>query len=182
MGFSISGSPTTTLMLLTWGLVLKWLSELISFWLNSWLGHSMWNYLTLPTWPPIISIVEILSDECIHQEMKTLKILSLYHMWFRNFDHLKYGPFSLDTEPLKFLAFWNCFYSVIFDRKHMKFGLTVHFHTIISNTVYLAATFIKQVCGGVLKLSQLPFSCFFFHFHRAISWEGKIQICLSSLW
>ena len=127
-------------------------------------------------------IVEILSDECIHQEMKILKILSLYHMWFRNYDHQKYGPFSLDTEPLKFSAFWNCFYSVIFDRKHVKFGLTVHFHTTISNTVYLAATFIKQVCGGVLKLSQLPLSCFFFHFHRAISWQEKIQICLTSLW
>ena len=58
--------------------------------------------------PPYLNsmdFVEILSGECIHQEMKILKILSLYHVRFRNYDHLKYGTFSLDTEPLKFLAF-----------------------------------------------------------------------------
>ena len=44
-------------------------------------------------------------EVCIYQEMKILKILSLYHVWFRNYYHLRYGPFSLDTEPLKFLAF-----------------------------------------------------------------------------
>ena len=43
-----------------------------------------------------MDFVQILSGECIHQEMKIMKILSLYHVWFRNYDHLKYGPFSLD--------------------------------------------------------------------------------------
>ena len=99
-----------------------------------------------------MDFVGILSGECIHQQMKTLKILSLYHVQFRNFDQLKYGPFSLDTEQLKLLAYWNCFYSAIFNRKHLKFGPAIHFHTIISKTMYLAKKFIKQVCGGVLRL------------------------------
>ena len=103
--------------------------------------------------PPYLNpmdFVEILSGECIHQEMKILKMLSLYHVRFRNYDHLKYGTFSLDTEPLKFLAFWNCFYlAAIFNRKQLKFGLAIHFHTIISKTMYLTKNFIKKVCGGV---------------------------------
>ena len=52
-----------------------------------------------------MDFVEFLSDECIYQEMKIVKILLLCHEQFRNYDHLKYGPFSLDTELLKFLAF-----------------------------------------------------------------------------
>ena len=52
-----------------------------------------------------MDFVQILSGECIHQEIKILKILSLYHLRFRNYDHLKYGPFSLDTEALKFWHF-----------------------------------------------------------------------------
>ena len=84
-----------------------------------------------------MDFVEILSGECILQEIKILNILLLYHVWFRNYDHLKYGPCSMDTEPLKFLAFWNCFYSPFFDRKHQKFGLAIHFHTIMSkNNVF----------------------------------------------
>ena len=101
----------------------------------------------------------------------------IVHVQFRNYDHLKYGPFSLDTELLKFLAFWNCLYSVIFNRKHLKFGLAIHFHTVISKTIYLAKMFIKQVCDGVLELSKLLLWCFSFLFQRALSWQGKIQIC-----
>ena len=41
-----------------------------------------------------MGFVEILSGEFIRQ-MKILKILSLCH--FGNYDHLKYGPFSMDT-------------------------------------------------------------------------------------
>ena len=37
-----------------------------------------------------MDFVEILTGECIHQEIKILKILSLYHVWFSNYDHLKY--------------------------------------------------------------------------------------------
>ena len=37
-----------------------------------------------------MDFVEILTCECIHQEMKILKMLSLYHMWFSNYGHLKY--------------------------------------------------------------------------------------------
>ena len=111
-----------------------------------------------------MDFVEISSGECIHQEMKILRILSLYHMRFRNYDHQKYGSFSLDTKPLKFLAFWNCFYSAIFNRKHLKFGLVIHFHKIISKTMYLAKTFLKQVwwSAKIVKITTqiffLPFS------------------------
>ena len=64
-------------------------------------------YVKSPNPPHLtpMNFVEVLSDECIHQEMKTLKFLSLYPVRFRNYDHLKYEPFSLDTKPLKFLAF-----------------------------------------------------------------------------
>ena len=129
----------------------------------------------------LMYFVKILSSECIHQEMKILKILSFYHVQFGNYDQLKYGPFSLNTKPLKFLSFWSCFYSaifhsVIFNRKHIKFGLAIHFHTIFKK-MYLAKNFIKQVCDGVLKLSKLLLWCFSFHFQRAISWQEKIQMC-----
>ena len=52
-----------------------------------------------------MDILEILLGECIHQEIKILKIFSLYYVQFRKYDHLKYGPFSLDIGPLKFLSF-----------------------------------------------------------------------------
>ena len=52
-----------------------------------------------------MDFVEISSGECIHQEMKILRMLSLYHMRLRNNDHEKYGSLSLDTKPLKLLAF-----------------------------------------------------------------------------
>ena len=49
-----------------------------------------------------MDFVVILSGEYINQEMKIFKILSLYHVRFRNYDRLKYGPFSLvDTKPFK---------------------------------------------------------------------------------
>ena len=78
----------------------------------------------------LMDFVEILSGECIHQEIKILKILSFYHVQFGNYDQLKYGPFCLYTKPLKVLSFWSWFYSAIFNRKYLKFGLTIHFHTI----------------------------------------------------
>ena len=107
--------------------------------------------------------------------MKILKILSFYHVCFRNYDHLKYGPFNLYTEPLKFLSFWNCVYSVIFNMKHLKFALIIHFYKIIPKTMCLAQNFIKHVCGGELKLSKLLLQCFSFHFQIAISWKDKIK-------
>ena len=127
-------------------------------------------YVKSPNPPHLtpMNFVEVLSDECIHQEMKTLKFLSLYPVRFRNYDHLKYEPFSLDTKPLKFLAFWNCFYSTIFNRKHLKFGLAIYSHTILK-TIYLAKNFTKQVCGGKLKFLKLLFWCFSFHFQRTVS-------------
>ena len=120
----------------------------------------------------LMDFVKISSSECIHQEMKILKILSLYHVQFGNYDERKYGPFSLNTKPLNFLPFWSCFYSVIFhsvifNRKRIKLGLAIHFHTIFKK-MYLAKLFIKQVCGGVLKLSKLLLLCFSFHFQRAL--------------
>ena len=92
----------------------------------------MWNHLKFKNFPPdSMDFVEILSSKCIHQEIKILKI---YRVLFRNYDRRKYGHCSLDTEPLKFLSFWNCFYSAIFNRKHLKFGLAIHFHEMISKT------------------------------------------------
>ena len=128
-------------------------------------------YVKSPNPPHLtpMNFAEVLSDECIHQEMKTLKFLSLYPVRFRNYDHLKYEPVSLDTKPLKFLAFWNCFYSTIFNRKHLKFGLAIYSHTIILKTIYLAKNFTKQVCGGKLKFLKLLFWCFSFHFQRTVS-------------
>ena len=41
-----------------------------------------------------MDLAEILSGECIYQEMKILKMLSLYHVQVRNYDHFKYGPFK----------------------------------------------------------------------------------------
>ena len=77
-------------------------------------------------------------------------------------------------QTINFFLFWSCFYSDIFNRKHLKFGLAIHFHTIISKKIYLAKNFMKQVCAGVLKLPNLPLWCFSLHFQRAISWQGKI--------
>ena len=95
----------------------------------------MWNHLKFKNFPPdSMNFVEILFSECIHQGIKILKILSLYRLRFRNYDRLKYGPCSRDPEPLKFLSFWNCFYSAILNRKHLKFGLAIHLHEMISKT------------------------------------------------
>ena len=44
-----------------------------------------------------------------------------------NHDHTKHEPFSLNNESLKFLSFWNCFYSAIYNKKHQKFWLAVIF-------------------------------------------------------
>ena len=125
-----------------------------------------------------MDFVEILSGECVHQEMKILKTLSLYHVWFRNYDHQKYGPFSLDFEPLKFLPFWNCFCSAIFNMKHLKFGLAIHFHTIISKTIYLANNSIKKVCGAGLaskKKADVWSPLAFFYPRQVVSyrWSKK---------
>ena len=92
------------------------------------LGHSMWNHLNFKiSHLTLIDFFKILSGEGMHQEMKILKILSVYHMQLRYHEHLKYGPFSLDTKPLFFLSFLNYFYSAIFKMKHLKFGLAIHF-------------------------------------------------------
>ena len=113
----------------------------------------------------LMDFVQILSGECIYQEMEILKILSLYHVWFRNYDHLKYGPFGLDTKPLKFLSFWNCFYSAIFNRKHLKFGLIIYFHKMIPKTMCLDQDFIKHVFGGAgAKIIKVIASMFFLPF------------------
>ena len=52
-----------------------------------------------------MDFVDILSSQCVHQEMKILKILSSYHERFQNYDCLNYGPSSLDNKPLQFMAF-----------------------------------------------------------------------------
>ena len=87
------------------------------------MGHSMLNHLTLPTWPS-----GILFKFC---QLNVSIITSSYVVQ-------KYGPFNLSTKPLTFLAFWNCLYLVIFNRKHLKLGLAIDFHTTISKTMYLA--------------------------------------------
>ena len=46
---------------------------------------------------------------------------------FQNYSHLNYGPFSLDTESLQFMAFWKCSYLESFNSKHLKFLIVAHF-------------------------------------------------------
>ena len=74
---------------------------------------------------------------------------------------------------MKFLPFSNFqtngFYSAIFNRKKVQFLLAIHFHEIIQDKMYLAKKFIKEVSGGMLKLTKLLLQCFPFHFQRAIS-------------
>ena len=119
-----------------------------------------------------MDFVEIYSGECIHQEMKILRILSLYHMRFRNYDHQKYGSFSLDTKPLKFLAFWNCFYSAIFNRKYMKFGLAIHFHTMLLKTSFSWRIYKTSLwwSAKILKITAL---IFFFPFSESSKFTRK---------
>ena len=83
-------------------------------------------------------------------------MLSLSKMQFRNYDHLIHGLFSLDTKPLKYLAFWNCFYSAIFKRKHLKFGLGIQFHTITSKMMYSAKTSLWW-SAKIVKITALIF-------------------------
>ena len=94
-------------------------------------------------------------------------------MWFRNYDHLKYGPFSLDTEPVKFWAFWNCFYSAIFNRKHLKFGLAIHFHPIISKTMYLAKKIYKTNLWWSAKIAKIIALMFFLPFSESYKLTRK---------
>ena len=137
-------------------------------------GHSMWNHLTLPIWHGFcLNFVRrmYLSKNKNPENFITLSCV------VQKYDHLKYRPFSLEIKPLKFLSFWNCFYSAIFNKKHLKFGLVIHLHEIIPKPMNLAKTFIRHICSGELKLSKLLLRCFPFHFQRAISWQGKIQMC-----
>ena len=52
-----------------------------------------------------MDFAEILASECIHQGMKILKISLSNCERFQNYSHVNYGPFSLDTESLQFMAF-----------------------------------------------------------------------------
>ena len=84
--------------------------------------------------------------------MKILKILSLYHVRFRNYDHLKYGPFSLDTEPSTFLVI-------------LKLLLFSHFYQETPE-IWTGTSFSgdnSKNHGGELKLSKLLLQCFSFH-------------------
>ena len=74
-----------------------------------------------------MDFVDILSSQYSHQEMKMLKILSSYHETFQNYDHLNYGPFSLDNkqynlwhfetaliQPVLIVNIWNFEWGLIF--------------------------------------------------------------------
>ena len=107
-------------------------------------NQSTWNHLTLLTRHPWI----LLNFCQVHLSIKKWKSWKFYP--FIKFDSKimttwNMDLFSLDTKPLKFLSFWNCFYSATFNRNHRKFGLTIYFHTLISKAIYLAKNFIKQV-------------------------------------
>ena len=52
-----------------------------------------------------MDFADILSSQCTHQEMKILKTLSSYHKRFQTYVCLNYGPSSLYSKPLQFLAF-----------------------------------------------------------------------------
>ena len=52
-----------------------------------------------------MEFAEILSSKSTHQEMKILKILLSSRERFQNYNHLNYGPFSLDIESPQIMAF-----------------------------------------------------------------------------
>ena len=111
-----------------------------------------------------IDFADILSSQCTHQEMKILKILSSYHERFQNYDHLNYGPSSLDNKPLQFMAFWNCSYSASFNSKHLKFWMGTHFLE-----VFTTKSFWKLHLWWSAKIFKLTTSIFFSRFQWAIT-------------
>ena len=113
----------------------------------------------------------------VNVSLKKWKSSKLYHFITCGSEIMttwSYGPFSMGTEPLKFLAFWNCFYSAIFNRKQLQFGLAIHFHTIISKNNVFSQTFYKTSLWWSAKIAKITALMFFFHFQRAISWQEKI--------
>ena len=94
----------------------------------------------------------------VNVSLKKWKSSKLYHFITCGSEIMttwSYGPFSMGTEPLKFLAFWNCFYSAILTGSNCKLDWQFIFTQLFQKTMYLAKSFIKQVCGGVLKLVKL---------------------------
>ena len=115
-----------------------------------------------------MDFADILSSQCTHQEMKILKILSSYHERFQNYDHLNYGPSSLENKLLQFMAFWNCSYSPSFNGKHLKFCIVTHFLEVFTSKNLFSKNFENYTCGGLLKLSNWQLQYFFSHFQWAI--------------
>ena len=116
---------------------------------------------TIPSHLTHMDFPDILSSQCTHQEMKILKILSSYHERFQNYDHLNYGPSSLDNKPLQFMTFWNCSYSASFNSKHQKFWMGIHFLEVFTTKNLFNENFENYASGGVLKLSNWPLQYFF---------------------
>ena len=126
-------------------------------------NQSTWNHLTLLTRHPWI----LLNFCQVHLSIKKWKSWKFYP--FIKFDSKimttwNMDLFNLDTKPLKFLSFWNCFYSAIFNRKlglaKLIFRLGIHFHEIIPNKIYLAKKILKHICGGVLNCQNCCSSVF----------------------
>ena len=114
------------------------------------------KYLNLPTWPQWI----LLKFCQLNAFIKKWKSWKFYHFFTCSSEiATTWNMDLLAWIPLKFLVFWNCFYSAIFNRKHLKFGQAIHFHTNLK-TMYLVKNFIKQVCGRMLKLLKLLLWCF----------------------
>ena len=120
----------------------------------------MWNHLTFPTWPPWV----LLKFCQVNVSVKKWKSWKCYHFILCVSEIITtYGSFiAWIPKPLKILSFWNCFYSAIFNMKHLKFGLVIHFYNIIPKKIYLTKNTIKYVC-------------FSFYFQRAVSWQSKTK-------
>ena len=117
-----------------------------------------------------MDFVDILSNQCTHQEMKILKILSLIMKRFKIMTAWTMDPLSsLDNKPLQFMAFWNCCYSARFNSKHLKFWMGTHFLEVFTAKNLFRENLKNCTCGGVLKLSNWSLQFFLSHLQWAIT-------------
>ena len=115
----------------------------------------------------------------VNASIKKLKSWKIYHFIMCDSEIMTiWSMIPLDWIP----NHWNfCHFETAFIQPpligdYLKFELVIHFYKIFPKTMYLAKNLIRHFCGGKLKLSKLLL-CFSFHFQRAISWQGKIQMC-----
>ena len=115
----------------------------------------------------------ILLVQYIHKERKIQKIILIYQVQLKNYDHQIYGRFSLDTEPLQFMPFWCCLYSTILNCNHLISRLITHFQEI-NPKKSLAKIFTKKHLWWNTKIIKITISTVFPTFSegcKLISWS-----------